>query len=134
MSILTTLGGGLQRSASISAALAWPHRWTQHLQLTRHASASHELAGRIISNLSESGLSSEHEVVCQRWTAAGFDLVVQPKSQRCWSRIAAASKLAEVRSMLRPQRLTRISAASQPHSGDCLEAIPIGKKWKSSLQ
>ena len=58
------MGGGLQRSPSISAASDWPHWWTQHYQLTQHP-ASHELTGRILSNLPESDLDSEKEVVAK---------------------------------------------------------------------
>ena len=87
--------------------------------------ASHELADRIRLSLSEPNFSSEQEVACIKWTAAGFDLVVQPKAQRCWITIAAVSKLAEVRSTFRPMRLAHVAADSQPHSGDWPKAISI---------
>ena len=89
--------------------------------------AYYELVGRILSNLSESDLSSMQEDVFQRWAATGFDLVALHKSQRSWTRIAAASKLSEVMSTLRPKRLVRVTAASQPHSGDWLKTIPVGQ-------
>ena len=61
-----------------------------------YLTASREMVGRILSNLSESDLSSEQEDVCQRWTTTGFDLVVLHKSQCSWTRIAAADKLSDV--------------------------------------
>ena len=61
-----------------------------------------------------------------------FDLVVQTKSQHCWIKIAADSKLAKVKSTLRPKRLAHDVAASQSHSGNWLKAIPVGTNQKSS--
>ena len=73
--------------------------------------ASLELTSRILFHLFASDLSSEQKAICHRWTAAGFDLVVQPKSQCCSTRIAAASKHAEVMSCLDPSA----SLTSLPH-------------------
>ena len=75
--------------------------------------ASRELAGRILSNLPESDLSSEQEVVCQRSTAAGFNIDDHPKSQRRRTKIAGASKLADVRSTIRPKLLAHVAATTQ---------------------
>ena len=52
------------------------------------------------------------------------NLVIQPNSQRCRTRIVAASKLAEVMSTLRPKCLSHVAAASQPNIDAWLKAIP----------
>ena len=79
--------GGIGMTISIDTALS---------TYAMSFAASPEQTGRIISKPSEYDMSSGQEAVYQSWTAAGFDLVVHLKMQRCSTRIAAVYEVVKV--------------------------------------